>query len=167
MERSIISVFLVALGTLLIGCEATSPSAPSSVMPGSTIGARSVTANTSSASQFLSRLKNVNTLVTSANQQLTEYTLGPPVPQSPGAPLDEHSLDFYLKANALLDAALLGAEPLPIAGTDVLNAILGQANHTFDVIAGALNRGRLSTYYDEIESQAQHTVDVVTGLLAP
>jgi len=169
--RPVLALTFVVLVTLIAGCSQPAlPSAPSairlpSVSPGQLAA---VTAGTSSESPFLARLTNVNTLVTSANGQLTQYTSGPPVPQSPGAPLDRHCLEFYLKANALLDeTASLKPDPLPARGTQLSNAILEQANQTLTLIAGAVARGRLSELYDEITTQALHTIEVTNGLLAP
>jgi hypothetical protein len=168
--RSVLALTLVVLGALISGCTQPTPSAPSLVaLPSASPGQfTAVTVNASSVSQFLAQLTNVNTFVTSANWQLTQYTSGPPVPQSPGAPLDEHCLEFYLKANALLDAAAsLAPDPLPTKATELLNTILEQANQTQPLIAGAVARGRLSELYDEITTQALHTIEVVNGLLAP
>ena len=168
--RSVLALTLVVPGALISGCAQPAPSAPSLVALPSASPAQftAVTVTASSVSQILAQLTNANSFVTSANGQLTLYTSGPPVPQSPGAPLDVHCLEFYLKANALLDAvASLEPDPLPTKGTELLNAILEQANQTQPVIAGAVARGRLSDLYDEITAQALHTIEVVNGLLAP
>ena len=102
----------------------------------------------------------VGNWLVSANQQLKPfYSPGDPIiPPDPVSPLDQNALNFYLQANAGRDAF----PPDPISPVDALDAIIGQANITLNLIATHASPG--DPIIPQIVIQANHTILVATDL---
>ena len=99
VRASFVAVALV--GTVfVVGCAQTSsPTSPSSSASSSVSGTALVTPSTSNFEPLLAQLNRVDNFLVSANRHLNECL----APNHPPGPCDEHTLKFYLKANAALD----------------------------------------------------------------
>jgi hypothetical protein len=115
------------------------------------------------------QLTLVGNLLTSANYQLNVFLAqGPPIiPGNPVFPADQNVLDFYLKANGVLDKVSGVGPPITPQTTDALQAILGAANTTLLLLTPCEGCAPLapSLLYVQITEQAQHTIQVASGLL--
>jgi hypothetical protein len=160
------------------GCaQLSSPTSPSS-------SAASSVSATSSASEshvtvagppitpVWAQLNLATDLLASANHQLSLFLIqGPPIippnpviPGNPVFPADQNALDFYLKANSVLDEVAVNGPPITPETTVALNAILGQANTTLTLFL-LYDSPRPSLLFGQITTQAAHTTQVANTLL--
>jgi hypothetical protein len=161
--RAWFNVLVIAVVTLVAGgcSQAASPTRPSSVAPGA--DARLVT--DSSFITTLAQLALVDNHVISANHQLTLYVI-PPNPAIPGNPvLPQSALDFYVKANGVLDTVAIPGNPITPQWNDALNALIGHANITRDLVFVCDGCIPGNPIFPVIADQANHTIETAIRLL--
>ena len=178
MRSATTAIVLIAM-LFVVGCsQMTAPTAPtavrSSVSATSSVSDGGVTAyvNGPPITPIWAQLNLVGNLLMSANHQLKLFfglQNGPPIippnpiiPGNPVFPAGRNTLNFYLKANSVLDKVAQSGPPITPQITDALNAILREANTTLSLLTVCEGCPLL---YGQITTEAQHTIQVATGLM--
>jgi hypothetical protein len=176
VRTSLAAVAVVVVTLFVVGCAQTSsPTSPSSSaspvvslapsVSGVTVGALAVGPP---ITPIWAQLNLVTNYLVSANHQLNEFfAIGPPIiPGNPVFPAAQNSLDFYLKANGILDTVAGQGPPITPQTTDALQAILGEAHTTLGLLTPCGDGCQQGPpIFLDIAAQANHTILVANGLL--
>ena len=161
VRASLTAASILAGTVFVVGCsQVPSPGAPSSSVTPSVSGGRVIGPP---ITPILAQLDLVSNFLVSANHQLTLFFI-PPNPVIPGNPvLPQNALNFYLKANDVLDTVAANGPPITPETTGALTTIRGHADTTLNLVLFGCDG--CSPFLGPIVTQASHTIDVVNGLL--
>jgi hypothetical protein len=176
VRTSLAAVAVVVVTLFVVGCaQSSSPTSPSSSASSVVSLASSVSGVTVGAlgigppiTPIWAQLNLVTNFLVSANQQLNIFlNQGPPIiPGNPVFPAAQNSLDFYLRANGVLDMVAIIGPPITPQTTDALHAILGEAHTTLDLLTPCGDGCAVGPpIFLDIATQANHTILVANGLL--